>query len=108
MDTLGKRNKKGDDRLKIVECFMYSRKREEYLAAIPNPDFYATVVDKFDATSISDVNDESDDDESLNEKDEKTIVLDQKFYFAGGSCRFMFQYTTNEVKGILNNALGQN
>ncbi|KAL4166724.1 hypothetical protein KRP22_013977 [Phytophthora ramorum] len=105
MATLGKRNDEDDALAKIQPYFMYSWTQEEYLAAIHDKDCYATVRDKFDATSTSEVNDEGDDDEKLSGEDERKHVFALKFYYAGASCQFMCQYTTEKVKSIINRAI---
>ncbi|KAL3672631.1 hypothetical protein V7S43_001926 [Phytophthora oleae] len=101
MTTLGKRDKQDDIHAKLEFFFMYSWTQDEYLEAIENEAFYKTVEAKFDATSVSEVSDEGNKEEELCEGDKKKRACQLKFYYAGGSCRFMFQFTTEEVKGIL-------
>ncbi|GMF12316.1 unnamed protein product [Phytophthora lilii] len=98
MVSRGKTNKQDDDIQNIKEYFMCSWTREEYLAAIRDPDFYAAVRSKLDTTSISEVNDENGNDELSSDEDKKTHALNLKFYYVGGSCRFMFQFLTAEVE----------
>ncbi|KAF4128640.1 hypothetical protein GN958_ATG22199 [Phytophthora infestans] len=105
MATLGKRNREDDALAKITPYLMYSWVKEEYVAAIRNEKFFATVRDKFDFTDVYEVNDESEDDGPLSEEDQKAQALDWKFYFAGGSCRYMFQYTTKWLKDTVDEAI---
>ncbi|ETK77488.1 hypothetical protein L915_16255 [Phytophthora nicotianae] len=74
--------------------------QDEYLAAITNQEFYEKIASKLDTTSSLDLN-ESDSDDELDEDEKKKHAVQLKFYYAGGSCRFLFQYTTNEVKRML-------
>ncbi|KAG3120156.1 hypothetical protein PI124_g1083 [Phytophthora idaei] len=84
---------------------MYSWTQDEYLAAIANQVFYSKVMDFFVATNAFEVNDEGGDDVELSDDDTKKLALALKFYYAGGSCRFMFQYPTEGVKTILERAV---
>ncbi|POM71015.1 Crinkler (CRN) family protein, partial [Phytophthora palmivora] len=105
MAALGRRKIEVDRRLHIKHFFMYSWTHEEYLDAIANQAFYDQVADKFDAMSTLTTNDDDSAEEELSEEDKIRHTLALKFCYAGGSCRFMFQYTTKEVKEQLGIAI---
>ncbi|KAH9140830.1 hypothetical protein AeRB84_014959 [Aphanomyces euteiches] len=94
MATLGKRNREDDKHAGIEFFHMYSWTRDEYREAVNNPEFFNLVKDNLDAKLPSDVNDPTD----LTTKDHLDDMVDLKFYYAGGSCRHMFDYQTQEVK----------
>ncbi|EGZ26159.1 hypothetical protein PHYSODRAFT_297522 [Phytophthora sojae] len=103
MAAMGERNAEDDDLLNIEIFFIYSWTEEEYHEAIADDTFYATVADKLDASSIAyEVNagDDSDKEEE-NEQEKRNAAVKLKFYYAGGSCRLMFQCTTDAVKSAL-------
>ncbi|KAG1713088.1 hypothetical protein DVH05_000816 [Phytophthora capsici] len=102
----GKVNHEDDAFVRIQEFFMPSWKQDDYLAAIADQAFYDKIKSKLDATSATDVNEDDDFEEDWSEEEKKRHAFDLKFYYAGGSCRFMFQYSTNEVMESLNTAVG--
>jgi hypothetical protein len=55
--------------------------------------------------SRSEVNDDDGSVEESSEKDNKQNALGLKFYYAGGSCRFMFQYPTKQERRNLKAAV---
>ncbi|OQS02235.1 crinkler (CRN) family protein [Thraustotheca clavata] len=99
MATLGKRNQQDDDKFKIQVFYMHSWTKEDYIAAVADQTFYENIELNLDATSTSEVNE--DDIFVGKEEDKKMYALDLKYYYAGGSCRFMFQYPTKKVKHLL-------
>ncbi|KAE9076037.1 hypothetical protein PF007_g24775 [Phytophthora fragariae] len=104
MATLGKLNQE-DAKLEQIRVFsMYSWTLADYETAVADGVFYKYVVSKMDATQANEVNDDGDEEEP-SEAEKKKHALDCKFYYAGGSCRFMFLYTTDEVKQRLQNAV---
>ncbi|KAG3091138.1 hypothetical protein PI124_g5913 [Phytophthora idaei] len=90
-----------DARAKIIIFFLYSWTQYEYLAVVTNENFYDKVTSKFTGSSSYDVNDSDSSDEELSEDEKKKHVVQLKVHYAGGLCRFMFQYTTEEVKRVL-------
>ncbi|TMW58961.1 hypothetical protein Poli38472_007106 [Pythium oligandrum] len=102
--TLGKLNQEDAEREQIRVFYMYSWTLADYEAAVADAAFYEQVVSKLDATTANEVNDDSDDEEG-GEAEKKKDALDRKFYYAGGSCRFMFQRTTDQVKQRLQRAM---
>ncbi|KAG9397903.1 hypothetical protein AC1031_022074 [Aphanomyces cochlioides] len=94
MSTLGKRNPDDDNRAGIEFFFMYSWTRDEYRTAVKDQEFFNSVKVNLEATPPSDVNEET----SLTGDDYLDGMIDKKFYYAGGSCRYMFQLSTDEVK----------
>ncbi|KAG2849762.1 hypothetical protein PC112_g51 [Phytophthora cactorum] len=98
MSALGHRSLEADRRVNLQVFLIYSWTQDEYLAAIADQVFYSKVMDFFDATNAFEVNDEGGDDVELSDDDTKKLALALKFYYAGGSCRFMFQYPTEDVK----------
>ncbi|KAF1795200.1 P-loop containing nucleoside triphosphate hydrolase [Phytophthora cactorum] len=98
MSALGHRSLEADRRVNLQVFLIYSWTQDEYLAAIADQVFYSKVMDFFDATNAFEVNDEGGDDVELSDDDTKKPALALKFYYAGGSCRFMFQYPTEDVK----------
>ncbi|KAG3098158.1 hypothetical protein PI124_g15462 [Phytophthora idaei] len=106
LGTVGKSNDEGDNRANIELFFLYSWTDDEYIAAITSQEFYEKVALKFDATSSTGVNEDEDEaEEELTGDAAKKHVVYLKFYYAGGSCRFMFQYSTAAVKRTLENGV---
>ncbi|EEY58000.1 crinkler (CRN) family protein, putative [Phytophthora infestans T30-4] len=101
MATLGKFNREDAHAEDARVFFMYSWTQDDYLAAIADPTFYDKIASKLDATSPNEVNEDDGFEAEWSEEDKKQYALDLKFYYAGGSCRFMFQYPTIEVMGCL-------
>ncbi|GMF33903.1 unnamed protein product [Phytophthora lilii] len=85
--------------------YMYSWTQGDYLAAIADQTFYDKIMSKLDATSPNEVNEDGGVEAKQSEEDRKTHALNLKFYYAGGSCWFMFQYSTDKVVRILNAAV---
>ncbi|KAG6617027.1 putative crinkler (CRN) family protein [Phytophthora cinnamomi] len=73
--------------------------------AIADQAFYDKIVSKLDATSATEVNEDDGFEGERSEEDKKKRAVDLKFYYAGGSCRFMFQYHANQVVDSLKTAL---
>jgi len=113
MATLGKSNAV-DDKLERFETFhVPSWTKEEYLSAIANETFYQKVKGNLDAhemllsemMDVHEVDGEDKGDRNTNLSEEKEQALIWKFYYAGGSCRYMFQFTTDFVIEQLGKAL---
>jgi hypothetical protein len=85
-----------DDEVVIGAKFLFvpSWTRNEYRQALKNRDIFENVKQKLDPIgSLENV-------ENLDLNQEGGIldqILDLKFYYAGGCCRFMFGYTTDRV-----------
>jgi len=100
---LGKRSEEDNERYEKFHVPSWTK--EEYLSAMANDAFYQSVKVNLDAQQVllSEMlevheEDESDDeDESVSVTEKKEQALISKFYYAGGSCRFMFQYPTKRV-----------
>ncbi|KAI3655568.1 hypothetical protein MP638_002633, partial [Amoeboaphelidium occidentale] len=108
----------------IEEMFVYSWKLEEYLAAIHHNAFFENVKDNLDAEHNShlftiDLKPEAESKVApvVNEaaqvmENTQTVttardsMIRSKFYFAGGCCRYMFQYKTATVMDDLERAIG--
>ncbi|GLD94771.1 hypothetical protein PINS_up003395 [Pythium insidiosum] len=85
-------------RVKNVQYYtMYSWTLDEYVAAVANPTFYDKIASKLDQTSRSEVSQHGTTDVELDEEEKKTRAVELKFYYAGGSCRYMFEYAMDEV-----------
>ncbi|KAF0691436.1 Aste57867_17335 [Aphanomyces stellatus] len=97
MSSHGKRNENDDELAGTKFFFMHSWSQDEYYSALQEQAFWDLVVDKFDATSPSEVNEET----QLTDEENLETKIDLKYYYAGGSCRFMFQYPTEMVKEVL-------
>ncbi|DBA00562.1 TPA: hypothetical protein N0F65_006466 [Lagenidium giganteum] len=91
MATLGKRNWEDDHWTNIQVFFMYSWTHDEYVQAIADQTFYDKIVSKLDVKSFNEVNEDDDSEAGWSEEEKKKHALDLKFYYGGGSCRFMFQ-----------------
>jgi Crinkler effector protein N-terminal domain len=101
LSTLGRR-KEHDDELEGTKFFfMHSWSRSEYDDALLDQTFRNLVMDKLDATPPTEVNDET---QSAG-SDDLATKIDLKYYYAGGSCRFMFQFTTDKVKRTLHSGI---
>ncbi|CAK4126948.1 unnamed protein product [Aphanomyces euteiches] len=101
MSTPGTRNTTDDFYDGIEFFFMYSWTRDEYRAAVEIPELLNLVKDNLDATPLLDVNDPSE----LTGDDNLDAIVDIKFYYAGGSCRFMFESSTKTIQAELQNKL---
>jgi hypothetical protein len=127
MGSLGKRNWEDFTALRIEVLRVSSWTREEYLDAVSNDTFYKAVKTNLDslpilADKLKDVVNEEGNaivdalqvpseelKKNVNEEDNAHVnvpngvtenirrALMAKFFFAGGSCRFMFQYSTKSV-----------
>ncbi|CAM6093753.1 unnamed protein product [Calypogeia fissa] len=85
-----KSSSRGDDmRLNVTDFTVSSWTLGEYKAALEKPALYATVQEKL----------KTDTDKSSDE------LVESKYYFAGGSARYMFLMYTDEVKKDLNLAI---
>ncbi|KAG9397891.1 hypothetical protein AC1031_022071 [Aphanomyces cochlioides] len=93
MSTLGKTNTTEVIRDGIEFFFMYSWTRDEYRTAVQDQEFLNSVKVNLEATPPSDVIEET----SSTGDDYLDDMIDLKFYYAGGSCRYMFQLSTDEV-----------
>jgi hypothetical protein len=106
MATLGKTNDE-DNKVNVLETFRVpSWTIEEYLLAIQDDTFYKSVKQKLDAEKVSlpellEVHEEPIKDNV--DSNVQSVIF--KYYYAGGSCRFMFQYSTEEVIEKLKNAI---
>ncbi|KAG6574335.1 putative crinkler (CRN) family protein [Phytophthora cinnamomi] len=105
MASLGNRNLEDDRRVNIQVFYVYSWTQGDYFAAIADQAFYNKIVSKLDATSATEVNEDDGFEGERSEEEKKKHAVDLKFYYAGGSCRFMFQYLTNQVMDSLKTAL---
>ncbi|GLD98756.1 hypothetical protein PINS_up007474 [Pythium insidiosum] len=101
MATLGKRNLEDDRKANLRVFFMYSWTQDEYIAATADPVFYDKIKSKLDTTSSNEVNGDVGLNASESVEDKKEYALGLKYYYAGGSCRFVFQYPTRDVVTIL-------
>ncbi|CAK4618727.1 unnamed protein product [Aphanomyces euteiches] len=101
MSTPGTRNTTDDFYDGIEFFFMYSWTRDEYRAAVEIPELLNLVKDNLDATPLLDVNDPSE----LTGDDNLDAIVDIKFYYAGGSCRFMFESSTKTIQAELQSAV---
>lgn len=79
-----------DSDVKIERLALSSWKMSDYLLAVQNQDFLRLV------SPMLDQNEAENDEES-----ELESILNSKFYFAGGSARWMFGKTTTEVIGAV-------
>ncbi|EGZ26164.1 hypothetical protein PHYSODRAFT_297526 [Phytophthora sojae] len=99
MAALGKRNAQNDALLRIKAYFM----------SIWKPSPTTLFMHKLDAASVYMYNEVNAEDgcgeEGHNDEEKRNHALKLKFYYAGGSCRFMFQFTATKVKEILHMAL---
>ncbi|CAM6093750.1 unnamed protein product [Calypogeia fissa] len=85
-----KSGSEGDDmQFNVTDFTVSSWTLEEYKAALEKPALYATVKEKLG----------TDTDKSRDE------LVESKYYFAGGSARYMFLMYTDEVKERLNLAI---
>jgi hypothetical protein len=72
---------------------MYSWNLEEYKTAIQNDDFFDSIKNNLDSII------------NTKEKPSKEELIESKFYYAGGSSRYMFTFSTNSVIEKLNSAI---
>jgi hypothetical protein len=70
----------------------YSWRYEEYIEALANADFRASLAGKLNTVE--------------NTETEAIEKVRKKFYYAGGSARFMFQYTTEELVEFIDRVMG--
>ncbi|CAK4107821.1 unnamed protein product [Aphanomyces euteiches] len=84
------------DRVEWLVVWIHLHK-EHASTSLLGGSFYDSVKDKLDATSPSEVNEET----QLANLEDLEAKIDWKYYYAGGSCRFMFEFTTDKVKTVL-------
>jgi hypothetical protein len=89
-----------EDMIDNVEKFyVYSWDKEEYLLAIQHDEFFDNVQGALDANDKSqEIEHQADPSTSSSLKAD---LIEAKFYYAGGSSRFMFDYPTSYVIEIL-------
>ncbi|KAJ3230985.1 hypothetical protein HDU81_004104 [Chytriomyces hyalinus] len=94
MSSRGKTNPE-DDALNLVEeFFVFSWELDEYRAAAMYPKFMETVTNSLDSMDVLDT-----DPTELPLSDENQVI--SKYFYAGGSSRFMFRYNTAKVMGLI-------
>jgi hypothetical protein len=91
MSSRGKSSIDYDYNSGVKEFFFYSWTLEEYQNAIKDDDFFNSIKENLDA------------DFSMENK--KGELIESKYYFAGGSSRYMFSYSTEIVIGLLNESI---
>ncbi|OQR89475.1 hypothetical protein THRCLA_22687 [Thraustotheca clavata] len=91
---------KGDVLLGVREHIVMSWTLSQYFNAIQNINFFILVKCHLDVSQDTIQNKSTDDD-----VDPKKACVKAKHYFAGGSARMMFNYSTAEVVGILESAV---
>jgi hypothetical protein len=72
---------------------MYSWNLDEYKSAIKNDDFFDSIKDYLDANI------------NTKEKPSNEDLIESKFYYAGGSSRYMFTFSTSVVIDRLKSAI---
>ena len=80
-----------DERNNVKEFKVYSWKLPEYISAVQDNGFFDSVKGVLDSAI----------DVTVAPKSREDLVT-SKYHFAGGSCRFMFQYSTEVVISQLN------
>ncbi|KAH9084554.1 hypothetical protein Ae201684P_001796 [Aphanomyces euteiches] len=77
------------------ELFVWSWTLEEYLNAINDDEVFEMVSQNLDAPAV------------LTKKKTMTraVMVESKYYYAGGSCRYMFQFNTETVATKLSDAV---
>ncbi|KAI3657466.1 hypothetical protein MP638_002729 [Amoeboaphelidium occidentale] len=111
MSSRGENNDAEDALHNVKEFFVYSWELEEYIEAVQHEDFFNNVRDKLDAGF--DAEETSDATASLAQGSSSAIVsidrrralIESKFYYAGGSCRYMFDFDTATVMEKLSTAI---
>jgi hypothetical protein len=93
MSSRGKSKDDEDFKNNIEEFFMYSWNLDEYKIAIQNDDFFDSIKSNLDSII------------NTKEISSKEELIESKFYYAGGSSRYMFTYPTKSVIGKLNQAI---
>ena len=94
---LGKSHEDAVERIEY--CFVACWELDDYFQAAAKADFFENVKDKLDSNiELNDIRDASDevDTTTISELSAQDKVLSKHFY-AGGSCRFMFQLNTESV-----------
>jgi KaiC/GvpD/RAD55 family RecA-like ATPase len=93
MTSRGKTNNEDDKYFNIKEFFVNSWKIDEYYQAVQNEEFFNSIEQYLDSSqNLEEI--------TMIERTEKERIkerIDSKYYFAGGSSRFMFGYKTEEV-----------
>ena len=81
----------GFDMNKVELFHVYSWTLNEYKEAIKDVDFFNSIKENLDSSDV-----ENSQENSIFSSSPAELV-ESKFYFAGGSCAFMFYYKTNKV-----------
>jgi len=99
MGALDSNSEETDRMLRIKKFCMFSWELEDYSLAVQQEKFRDQIMDNLD-TDVSDDEELIDGSDSQQKSDIAKVeaLLKAKFFFSGGSARYMFSYTTNEVK----------
>eukprot|EP00960_Hanusia_phi_P026438 746244-Hanusia_phi.AAC.1 len=102
--SMGALRKSFDGEPEMPEYLLEPWTHTEYLSAVQNDNFYESVKDQLDARLLSLTG------EDVVKKSRRTMIrenkVDLKFYFAGGSSRYMFAYKTKRLIDHLTKAMG--
>ena len=82
--------------MKNKDFHVYSWRLEEYKEAVQQEQFFNCIKDNLDSSSVE---------QFPNNSCDPLELVNSKFYFAGGSPRFMFDYKTSTVIDCLNQSV---
>ena len=92
--------KSQEDRANGIEKFKINSWTEsEYLEAIEDDSFFKNICCNLDSSCVPDLG-------SVQRDSKRELVL-SKFYYAGGSARFMFEFTTDNVIEDLDDSIAE-
>ena len=95
MNSRAKKKPEQDRNEKVEELMVYSWTLEEYLEAIRHELFYLSVAGVMGWSLESDV----------TEAEKRSREVESKFQIVGGSCRYMFEHTTEKAINDLRQAM---
>ncbi|EKX35592.1 hypothetical protein GUITHDRAFT_79695 [Guillardia theta CCMP2712] len=95
MNSRAKKKPEQDRNEKVEELMVYSWTLEEYLEAIRHELFYVSVAGVMEWSLESNV----------TEAEKRSREVESKFQIVGGSCRYMFEHTTEKAINDLRQAM---
>ena len=84
--------------MNFEEFFVFAWTKEEYLDAISNDLFFDSVEGNLLASAIDDIVSVSSAKEIVPIIEIRKKLVESKYYYAGGCCRFMFRLATESLK----------
>jgi Crinkler effector protein N-terminal domain len=108
MSARGKTNVDADAEMNVLEHFVSSWKLNEYFEAVADEELFEIVKPQLDASDDcepADIDMDASGEALVDITNWRQSLVRSKYYFAGGSARYMFGYPTAEVVSLLETAV---